>query len=451
MKPSRASAAFGSGSSLSPAAPNLDWRRFAGRRVVLLQGPHGPFFARVASALRSAGADFVHKIDFNGGDALFSERGATAFRGRMDTWPQFFESFVASHQIDTVVVFGDCRPIHQVPRRLAPELGFEFWVFEEGYVRPNYVTFEQHGVNGNSQLPQTSAFYAKQPRAQLQPELPVGNTFWAATRYSIAYYAATLLLRWRFPHYEHHRRVSLLDGLCWLRALGRKWLYRWRERAALADLSGHGGSRPYYIQALQVATDAQIHFHSPYAHVHESIDEVVASFAAHASAQSVLLIKHHPLDRGYSDYSRRIDKLREKHRLGERLRYIHDQHLPTLMSHALGLVTVNSTVGLSALSHALPVKVLGEAIYNLPGLTVQQPLDRFWAAARTERPDMDLHARFVNHVIASTQINGSFYRALPGGLPAGLAQISNVHPLSAPAPLLAARPGPAGSAHAVKV
>jgi len=38
-----------------------------GKRVLLLQGPQGPFFRRLAADLTEAGA-VVHKVNFNGGD-----------------------------------------------------------------------------------------------------------------------------------------------------------------------------------------------------------------------------------------------------------------------------------------------------------------------------------------------------------------------------------------------
>ena len=40
------------------------------RRVLLLQGPIGPFFRRLARFLEQHGTD-VFKINFNAGDALF--------------------------------------------------------------------------------------------------------------------------------------------------------------------------------------------------------------------------------------------------------------------------------------------------------------------------------------------------------------------------------------------
>jgi capsular polysaccharide export protein len=74
---------------------------------------------------------------------------------------------------------------------------------------------------------------------------------------------------------------------------------------------------------------------------------------------------------------------------------------------ARGIVTVNSTVGMSSLAHGRPVIVLGTAIYNMAGLTFQGALDDFWRAAAP--PDAELFRRYRNTVIHTTQLNGGFY------------------------------------------
>ncbi len=114
---------------------------FHGRRVLLLQGPLGPFFKRLGRDLQQAGAQ-VYKIDFNGGDWLFSPRGSIKFRGHLEQWPGFFEHILDQYQIDTVMLFGDCRPIHQIAHKIAARRKLELGVFEEGYIRPNFITLE---------------------------------------------------------------------------------------------------------------------------------------------------------------------------------------------------------------------------------------------------------------------------------------------------------------------
>ena len=84
---------------------------FAGARVLLLQGPVGPFFARFARDLAAVGAR-VSSIVFNGGDWLFQPR-ARVWRGPMADWPDWLAAHLADEAIDVVFLFGDCRPILQ--------------------------------------------------------------------------------------------------------------------------------------------------------------------------------------------------------------------------------------------------------------------------------------------------------------------------------------------------
>jgi capsular polysaccharide export protein len=125
------------------------------------------------------------------------------------------------------------------------------------------------------------------------------------------------------------------------------------------------------------------------------------------------VIKHHPLDRGYRDYTKLIRQIRNEHALEGRLLYVHDLHLPSLLKNTIGVVVINSTAGLSALFHGAPVKVCGRAIYDICGLTFQGSLKRFWTEAETFVSDHELYRTFRRHVIRHTQVNGNFYRRLP--------------------------------------
>src|SRR5690606_2730706 len=116
---------------------------------LFLQGPVGPFFWNLSKDMRSNGAE-VYKFNFNAGDWIFFRTGASSFKGSLAEWPDVLEKFIKEKSIDVVILFGDCRPVHACVRGLAQELGCAVGVFEEGYLRPDYVTFEPVGVNGNS-------------------------------------------------------------------------------------------------------------------------------------------------------------------------------------------------------------------------------------------------------------------------------------------------------------
>ena len=121
--------------------------QFKGKRVLLLQGPVGPFFTRWAEDLRQAGAQ-VFKVNFNAGDWFYYPRGAINYCGTMEDWPGWFDDLIHRLDIDVVHLFGDCRPIHLAASLVVSQYKIEIGVFEEGYVRPDYVTFERLGATG---------------------------------------------------------------------------------------------------------------------------------------------------------------------------------------------------------------------------------------------------------------------------------------------------------------
>lgn len=383
---------------------------FRGKRVLLLQGPLGPFFRRLARDLEWVGAK-VHKVNFNGGDWLFYPTGATVFRRRMEEWSSFFEKLVTERQIDVVMLFGDCRPVHRMAKKIARSRNMEIGVFEEGYVRPDYVTLERFGVNGNSHLPRTPMFYLNKHIAPVDATMPVGNTFWHAAMWAVLYYVAATLARPIFRHYRHHRPSTILEAVPWVRSGFRKKYYALKERGIEERLTSSLSGK-YFLVPLQVHNDSQVCVHSPYDSVEAFIREVADSFARHAPEDATLVFKHHPMDRGYHDYTRLMERLKKSFGLQNRLFYVHDLHLPSLLKHSRGVVLVNSTVGFSALYHGAPTKVLGTAIYDMKGLTFQGPLDEFWTCAQENPVDRELFKRFRRYLIVHTQVNGSFYKRL---------------------------------------
>jgi len=380
------------------------------KRILMLQGPMGPFFRRLSRDLEQVGAT-VFKINFNGGDWLFYPRRSMNFRGKPAEWPAFLENRLTELNIDVVLLFGDCRPVHHAVRTLAACRGIEVGVFEEGYIRPDFITLERTGTNGYSSLSRRPEYYRKTPVPEIPAERPVGNAFRHLVLWTILYCLAGAVLRPLFPHYFHHKPFSVKDGVPWIRSAMRKVLFRMKEKG-IEEMLGGERSGKYFLVPLQVHSDYQIHVHSRFDGVKTFIEEVVESFSGHAEPDTLLVIKHHPMDRGDHDYSGFLGELARKHGLRDRLLYIHDQHLPTLLKHARGVVVINSTVGMSALHHGRPLKVCGTALYDLADLTWQEGIDTFWKNAKRFSPDRRLYERFRGHLIARTQLNGSFYKKL---------------------------------------
>jgi capsular polysaccharide export protein len=118
-------------------------------------------------------------------------------------------------------------------------------------------------------------------------------------------------------------------------------------------------------------------------------------------------VKVHPLDNGLIDRVAQVRATAERHGIAGRVRCLEGGYLPTLLSHALGVVVVNSTVGLTAIEVGRPTIALGTSIYNVPGMAFQGGLDRFWS--ELEPPDDDLVKAFRRLVVHRTQVNGGYF------------------------------------------
>ena len=409
------------------------------RNILLLQGPVGPFFDRLAHFLIEQGRT-VSKVNLNFGDTWFYRQpGAVNFTESPDHWPHFIDDLLRKRSIDAVILFGDCRPYHRSAILRARLQSIPVFVFEEGYIRPNYVTFEPGGVNGNSLLPCSPAVLGMVPFTQRTGKKSA--PFPRMARYALTYYLAGRLGRRHYPNYRHHKPFGLFpEAWYWLRAGWRKRLYAFTERGYAARLTGEIKGK-YFLVPLQVFNDSQIKHHSEFRSVRAMISTVLGSFAREAPGDAHLVFKHHPLDRGHRHYGRQIAEAAVEAGVGGRVHYVHDLHLPTLLQCARGVVLVNSTTGLSALFHRAPVKTLGRCIYDLPGLTHQGDLASFWKAP--ERPDMRLFERFRHYLIGMTQVSGSFYsgRRIVLGDP-DLVSVEGPH-VAQPEPGLA-MPQPAG-------
>ena len=380
-----------------------------GRHLLMLQGPAGPFFARVARQLRAAGAR-VSKVNFNGGEDLYYRSPEVVrFHGALAEWPGFFESLVTQQGVDGVVLFGDCRPLHRAAIARAQRLGVEVFVFEEGYLRPDFVTLERGGVNGNSNIPRAPEFYA-----DLKPEAeprypPIPHPFLKSALHTIAYATAAALGKPRYPQYQHHRDIRpFVQAGLWLRGGLRRAWHELRDREFAARLEART-LPPYFFVPLQVHLDSQLS-HSKYGSVDDFIREVAQTFAAHAPPDHVLVLKLHPMDRAYRDYTPVVREVERHYGLAGRLFYVDVINLPAALRGARGTVVINSTVGLSSLTHGTPVKCLGRAVYDIPGLTCQGSLAEFFKAPGTV--DRPLYRRFRHWLLQTNQLNGSVWSRL---------------------------------------
>ncbi|MFQ1063831.1 capsule biosynthesis protein [Bordetella trematum] len=380
------------------------------QRFLFLQGVCSPFFPRLGQALRETG-HVVRKVNFTVGDRMYWRIGqADAYRGPMDGLDDFYRRQYDSHGITDIVLFGDCRPVHRPAIARAQAQGIRVHVFEEGYFRPYWVTLERDGVNGNSRLPRDPDWYHQQAKevSRYGNGVPFTTSFWKRALYDVGYNFWAGLNP--FLHHgvcSHIPYTPLTEYIGYSRRALRIKILEQRSRKIETQLIEKSADAPFYLLPLQLATDSQIVHHSPFSDMAQAMRTTIESFATNAPPHSQLAIKIHPLDPGLVPYEALLKKYGEDFDVSHRLHYLESGNLPSLLTHASGVVTVNSTVGSSAILHGKKTISLGKAIYNMPGLTYQGNLDSFWTAP--DSPDMNLFKNFRNVIISRTQINGGFY------------------------------------------
>ncbi len=378
------------------------------RTFLFLQGPSSPIFAKVAARLEAHGHRCL-RINLNPGDQVFWRRGgAYNYRGSFSEWSGYVGDFIRRHGISDLVLLGEERPYHRTAIAAAQKHGIAVFVVEMGYLRPDWLTLERGGMSSNSHFPADPGQILEAAAALPEPDWRqrYSQTFLAEAACDLLYNLPNVFLWFLFPGYRRHAIFHpLAEYAGWLKRLAGA---RRQQRAAEAIIrSLVSANSPYFIYPLQLETDYQLRAHSPFSSQKEALEDILISFAQCAPSAAKLVIKVHPLDNSLIPWRRMIDRKAAMLGISERVAYIDGGNLDALMERSAGMVTVNSTAGLHALRQGKPVKVLGRAIFDIVGLTDQQPLDAFWAAPQP--PDPALSAAMFRLLAASIQVRGNFY------------------------------------------
>jgi capsular polysaccharide export protein len=346
------------------------------RSVLMLQGPVGPFFDNLALWLKDKGVPLVNRVAFSGGDlwdcnALLPMR----FSGALVEWPMYLQNLISTFKVDCIVLFGQARPHHAKAMVYASLLGIKVVVVEEGYFRPHYLTMELGGVNGySSTLERYRCSFDTTPPAQELTVIP-----WAQSVrmgwYAAVHYTALSWWHSKFPFYQHHKNTSVLEQAAyWLRSWAKKARHFRPDTRKLASLE----SGSYFFVPLQHDLDAQIEFHSAFGKNTDFIVQVMNSFALYAPSHSLLVIKQHPMSRGGKGHGAIVAAKAKELGITDRVVFLSEGKAGVLVKKALGVVCINSTVGLIALQQGKPLCLLGEAVYGDFDGVFKGGLDAFW-------------------------------------------------------------------------
>jgi capsular polysaccharide export protein len=376
------------------------------RSFLFLQGPISSFFDRLGRALIARG-HHVHRVNLHLGDRLFWRLPATEFRGRFKDWRAYIGALLDRHRITDLVLHGDRRPYHRVAAEEARARGIPVIVTDLGYLRPDWLTLEYDGTTTYSRFPRdpqrirelADSFPAVEPVPRFT------TPFWLIASRDIAYNLALVFGRALYPFYRYHSTCHpFLEYAGWLRSRPMKLLAAGRTAAAKARLAAAPGS--YFLVPLQLQTDYSIRAHSPFADPRDATRAIITSFA-NSGSRCKLVFVIHPLDNGLIRWHSFIAGLARGAGVADRVVTLHGGTPAELQRNAAGIITVNSTAAVSALCLGVPVKVLGNAVFDVAGLTCQSSLDQFWH--EPPPPDREFLPLFLRALIGTTQIQGGYY------------------------------------------
>ncbi|WP_027259683.1 capsule biosynthesis protein [Leisingera aquimarina] len=381
------------------------------RSFLFLQGPHGPFFAALGRMLQAAGCDVV-RVGFNAGDQVFW-RGKDSyfpFTGSQQDWPEVLAGLLQSRGITDIVLYGDTRPIHASAIEAAQQRGITVHVFEEGYLRPYWVTYERGGANGHSRLMQMTVPEMQEALALSDMEAPLPPAHWGDMRqhvfYGALYHWFVMFRNRKYRNFRPHRSLTVTKEFqLYLKRLLLMPAQALERR--LAERRIRNGGFPYHLALLQLEHDSSFQMHSPFSSMGEFLEEVIRGFAEGAPRHHHLVIKAHPLEDGRAQVRRTLRRLAREHGIEDRVHYVRGGKLAQLLNEARTAVTVNSTAGQQVLWRGIPLRVFGRAVYGKPEFVSEQPMAEFFAAA--SRPDSRAYKDYRRFLLETSQVPGGYY------------------------------------------
>lgn len=382
------------------------------RRVFLfLQGPHGPFFNGLGRMLRSTGAE-VWRAGFNAGDQAFwfDKASYIPFLDAPELWPDRLSELIADRGITDIVLYGDTRPIHASAVKIAQANGVTVHVFEEGYLRPWWVTYERFGSNGNSRLMSLGVDQMQHALNQSTAQTPPPPSHWGDMRqhifYGALYHWFVLFRNRRYRNFRRHRDlpVSKEFGL-YFKRLALMPFHRIQRRWATARVLGN--SHPYHLALLQLGHDSSVQSHSDYSCMSDFLADVISGFANGAPAHHRLVVKEHPLENHREPLRHRVYALAQAHGITDRVHYVPGGKLAKLLDGASSAVTINSTAGQQVLWRGIPLRIFGKSVYDKPEFVSRQPLAAFFANPMP--PEQGAYQTYRQFLLKTSQVPGGFY------------------------------------------
>ena len=375
---------------------------------LFLMGPIGTFFARLSNYLEAHNI-ITYKISFPLFEYGFPKSRLIKYDQDIYLFKNYLKKIIFDKEIKHIFMYGNVLIPHREALKLVEELKKEdiyinTHIFELGYLRPNFVTLENKGINYNSSLIKNREFYLKQDSYVFFPIPKKHARFRIRKLWKPISFINHSFKNYKIVNKEHKLQPKPIYIWFQIKGCFLKYYYRLSEYKLKKKCFFEN---KFFIVILQVSTDSQLTEGSELKDNKNFIYKVIEDFAK-ANPNINLVFKHHPRDRGYTNYNNLIEKFSKKFGVSKKVFYIHDYFLSKLFQNpnCQGTVLINSTVGYQSLYHCVPVKSFGITPYDLEGLTDQRDLYIFFK--NPPAVDKLLFNKFYKYILENSQINGNF-------------------------------------------
>lgn len=352
--------------------------------------PFAPFFLNLAHYLETLGHEIVLLNPQAHVAILYGNFARCIYYESKDV-----QEIFAKEKLDRLILWNG---VADEPEIRAAELnGVTTWFAENGYFQ-NTFQLNKQGVNAQ-------ADYARLSAAELlnfsYPD--------RALNFSRKVEPLDVNFSWAVYVKEKCRYLFTGKALQALHQIGHAIAIRCRKKYTKlrflygkSDVIDFERTKPFIFFPLQVNSDTQITFNSPYSDMFEILDAIVPLIL---STRYNLVIKEHPAE------LERVNYL--KYRLPGRVFVAKRADLSSLIDESEFVITVNSSVGLQALERDKKVLVLGRAMYETAPAAVRcdlltdNLLEKMQLLAE-HSPDWRMNKRLVEHFRRSIFLTGDW-------------------------------------------
>lgn len=265
--------------------------------------------------------------------------------------------YLAENKIELIYLHNHLRFMHSVFAVVGNELGIPSIVFERGLFRPHTTTIDIGGVNADGSMLEQYKYWKPFKYAELKFE-EKSNGF-ESIRTRLIFLAFRLLIALEVLFSGKSKLAYYPKSFVEMFSIIKnKLLRRKNKHKSLTEKA-----EKVVVIALQLETDTQLQLNSSWHSNVEFLYHLNAEIGRCSSGNLQFVYTQHPLDP-----SKPLE-----------FQYIKHSNSPTssLLEDAIGLITINSTVGIEALRKKLPICILGRAGYLISDACMFTDLNLF--------------------------------------------------------------------------